>query len=76
MWYHVATGLTYLCKMVQQVVDYMDAAEVIYPDMQLHMEFDWSSGHSKRSDDGLAVASMNWGYGGKEKELRLDHLLR
>eukprot|EP01047_Picozoa_sp_COSAG01_P060206 COSAG01_NODE_7345_length_3242_cov_6.925867_1_plen_476_part_10 len=61
-------------QMVQQTVDYMDAAEVIYPDMQLHMEFDWSSGHSRRSDDGLAVASMNWGYGGKQQHLRPSKL--
>eukprot|EP01043_Picozoa_sp_COSAG02_P043525 COSAG02_NODE_3799_length_6215_cov_11.385710_1_plen_882_part_00 len=57
-------------KMVQQTVDYMDAAEVLYPGHQIHFQFDWSSGHSKRSDDGLCVGNMNWGYGGKQTALR------
>ena len=57
-------------KMVQQTIDYMDAAEVLYPGHQIHFQFDWSSGHSKRSDDGLCVGNMNWGYGGKQTALR------
>jgi hypothetical protein len=57
-------------KMVQQTKDYMDAAEVLYPGHQLHFQFDWSSGHSKRSDDGLSVGSMSWKYGGKQTILR------
>jgi hypothetical protein len=56
--------------MVLQTIDYMDAAEILYPDHQLHFQFDWSSGHSKRSDDGLSVGNMNWGFGGKQTLLR------
>jgi hypothetical protein len=61
-------------QMVEQTIDFMDAAEVVYPGHQLHMEFDWSSGHSKRSDDGLSVGSMNWGHGGKQHNLRPSKL--
>ena len=43
-------------KMVEQLRDFIDAAEVVYPEHQLQFQFDWSSGHSKRSDDGLCVA--------------------
>ena len=61
-------------KMVKQTIDYMDAAETLYPGRQIHFQFDWSSGHSKRSDDGLCVGNMNWGYGGKQTALRSSKL--
>ena len=80
--------------MAEQATDFLDMMEFLYPEMQVHCQFDWyvacthtrisllvtlhryrsdiagaggvrSSGHSKRSDDGLATGGMNWSYGGK-----------
>jgi hypothetical protein len=61
-------------KMLQQTIDYMDAAEVLYPNHQLHFQFDWSSGHAKRSDNGLSAMDVNLNYGGKQRRMR-DSLL-
>jgi len=57
-------------KMVEQTIDVMDCVDVLHPGHQAQMSFDWSSGHSARSDDGLAVGGMNNGYGGKQRKLR------
>ena len=54
----------------KQVVDVLDVLEVLYPDKQLVLEVDHSSGHAKYRPDGLHVSNMNVKYGGKQKELR------
>lgn len=48
----------------EQCVDIMDCFEVLYPDWQLVMEVDHSSGHAKYREDGLHVANMNMKWGG------------
>lgn len=48
----------------EQCVDIMDCFEVLYPDWQLVMEVDHSSGHAKYREDGLHVANMNVKWGG------------
>lgn len=48
----------------EQCVDVMDCFEVLYPDWQLVMEVDHSSGHAKYREDGLHVNNMNVKWGG------------
>jgi hypothetical protein len=55
-------------KMLTQTEDYMDAFETVYPDMQMVVQFDWSSGHAAGSGDGLNVNKMNSKWGGKNSE--------
>ena len=52
-------------KMLAQTEDYMDAFETVYPDKQMVVQFDWSSGHAAGSGDGLCVGKMNLKWGGK-----------
>ncbi|CAM9308723.1 unnamed protein product, partial [Sphacelaria rigidula] len=54
----------------QQVVDYMDVFEVMYPEKQLMLEVDHPTGHAKYREDGLHVGHMNVRYGGMQKLLR------
>jgi hypothetical protein len=54
--------------MVRQTEDYMDAFETIYPEKQLAIQFDWSSGHAAVSGDGLAASKMNFNWGGKNAD--------
>jgi hypothetical protein len=44
----------------------MDMMGFLHPDLQLVFLFDWSSGHAKKQDGGLAVLQMNSKYGGKK----------
>lgn len=55
-------------KMLTQTEDYMDAFETVYPNMQMVVQFDWSSGHAAGSGDGLNVNKMNSKWGGKNSE--------
>ena len=48
--------------------DFLDCFTVLYPDRQLILELDWSSGHGKQKDDGLVVARMNVKWGGKQAD--------
>ncbi|CAM9945874.1 unnamed protein product [Sphacelaria rigidula] len=43
----------------EQCVDIMDCFEVLYPDWQLVMEVDHSSGNAKYREDGLHVGNLN-----------------
>ena len=51
-------------------MDVMDCFNAIYPDKQLMIEIDHSSGHAKYRDDGLHVVHMNVKFGGKQRVLR------
>ncbi|CAN0430198.1 unnamed protein product, partial [Pylaiella littoralis] len=57
-------------KFKEQIEDVLDAAECLEPDLQLTVEIDHSSGHTKQREDGLHVSNMNVKYGGKQKVLR------
>ena len=46
-------------EIARQVADVIDVYETIYPEHQVVIEVDWSSGHAKAQDDGLAVVRMN-----------------
>lgn len=48
----------------EQCVYIMDCFEVLYPDWQLVMEVDHSSGHAKYREDRLHVGNMNIKWGG------------
>ncbi|CAM9669057.1 unnamed protein product, partial [Sphacelaria rigidula] len=48
----------------EQVVDYMDVFEVMYPEKQLMLEVDHSAGYAKYREDGLHVGHMNFDPGG------------
>ena len=56
--------------METQVSDIMDVFEHLYPNHQLLLKIDWSSGHSKMKEDGLHADNMNAKYGGKQSKLR------
>jgi hypothetical protein len=43
----------------------MDVLEILYPDMQILLEVDQSSGHLKEQSDGLMVNAMGIRWGGK-----------
>ena len=49
-------GYEDICK---QAMDVLDVYETLMPDRQVVMELDWSSGHAKQQEDGLAVNRMN-----------------
>lgn len=50
----------------EQVTDVLDMYESLYPNAQVLVEVDWSSGHSKHRDDALNVLSMSVNFGGKQ----------
>lgn len=50
----------------EQVVDVLDMYEALYPNAQVLLEVDWSSGHSKHRDDALNVLAMGVNFGGKQ----------
>jgi hypothetical protein len=50
-----------------QVNDLLDCFECLYPEYQLALEVDRSSGHTKKKVDGLTVEHMNLGVGGANK---------
>ena len=52
--------------MAEQVADVMDMMGFLHPDLQLVLLFDWSSGHTKNQDGGLAALQMNAKYGDKK----------
>ena len=52
-------------KMATQTEDVMCALRVLEPDIQQVHQYDWSSGHKKAKEGGLAISSMNFNYGGK-----------
>lgn len=51
--------------MAKQTEDVITAIQVLHQELQQLHQFDWSSGHKKRQLDGLAISSMNLGFGGK-----------
>ena len=57
-------------KFKVQVTDFLDCFDVLYPEMQLQMEIDWSSGHAKFPDGALNANPMAVGFGGKQPKLR------
>jgi hypothetical protein len=52
-------------KFQEQCIDFMDVLEILYPDMQILLEVDHSSGHLKEQSDGLMVNAMGIRWGGK-----------
>lgn len=50
----------------EQVEDMLDMYEALYPNAQVLVEVDWSSGHSKHRDDALNVSTMGVTFGGKQ----------
>lgn len=50
----------------EQVVDLLDMYESLYPNAQVLLEVDWSSGHSKHRLDALNVSAMSVNCGGKQ----------
>lgn len=50
----------------EQVCDVLDMYEALYPNAQVLVEVDWSSGHSKHREDGLNVSAMSVNMGGKQ----------
>ncbi|CAM9660150.1 unnamed protein product [Ectocarpus sp. 12 AP-2014] len=54
----------------EQIEDVLDVLDVVEPDMQVVVEIDHSSGHTRQREDGLHVGNMNVKYGGKQKVLR------
>ena len=42
-------------KFQEQCIDFMDVMEILYPNMQILLEVDHSSGHLKEISDGLMV---------------------
>ena len=53
-------------NIMEQMDDYRDCVEVLYPNHQIAMEVDWSSGHIKYDDDALKVTDMNVGWEEKQ----------
>ena len=51
-------------KMLEQVMEFIDAFNFLHPEDQALFIFDWSSGHSKYPLDALNVNCMNMKYGG------------
>ena len=52
-------------KMAAQTVDVMEALLFLKPNIQQVHQYDWSSGHKKNKEGGLATSSVNFYYGGK-----------
>ena len=52
-------------KMAYHMQDVMHAMSVLEPDIQQLHQYDWSSGHKKYTEGGLAVSSTSLNYGGK-----------
>lgn len=50
----------------EQVEDVLDMYECLYPNAQVLLEVDWSSGHAKHREDALNVAAMSVNFGGKQ----------
>ena len=57
-------------KFEVQLDDMLDCFEVLYPDWQLKIEIDWSSGHAKYREGALNAKSMNAGWGGTQPIMR------
>lgn len=51
---------------MEQIDNYIDCGEVLYPYHQLTMEVDWSSEHMKYEVDALRMTDMNVGWGEKQ----------
>ena len=58
-------------NMAAQTEDVMQALQVLEPDIQQLHQYDWSSGHNKSKDEGLAISSMNFNFGGKGEGWRV-----
>lgn len=53
-------------KMIEQVGEFIDVFEHIFPGCVADLSFDWSSGHAAYSSDALIVSNMNTSFGGKD----------
>ena len=58
--------------MAAQTEDVMHALQVLEPKIQQLLQYDWSSGHKKGKEGGLATLSVNFSYGGKGGKLLRD----
>ena len=52
-------------KFQEQCIDFINVLEVLYPNVQVLLEVDHSSGHLKEQSDGLMVNAMGLKWGGK-----------
>ena len=52
-------------KFQDQCIDFINVLEILYPDVQVLLEVDHSSGHLKEQTDGLMVNAMGLKWGGK-----------
>ena len=52
-------------NMAARTEDVMHALQVLEPDIKQLHQYDWSSGHKKSKDEGLAISSMNFNFDGK-----------
>ena len=52
-------------KMARQTEDVLWALQVLDLNIQQIHNYDWSSGHAKAKEGGVAISSMNLNYGGK-----------
>ena len=57
-------------KFAVQVDDILDWFDTLYPDYQMLLEVDHSSGHTKKKENGLSTENMNLEWGGKQSKLR------
>jgi hypothetical protein len=57
-------------KFEVQLVDLVEAFELLYPGYQLMVEIDWSAGHSKHRVGALNAIPMGVGYGGGQPIMR------
>ena len=55
---------------IVQMEDVCDVLFYLYPDCDICFEVDNSSGHGKAKEDGLNVAKMSSGWGGKQSKVR------
>lgn len=62
-------------KFQLQLEDLLDCTECLYPEYQIQVEIDWSSGHAKHLPGALNARSMAVGYGGAAQEQMRDTVL-
>jgi hypothetical protein len=57
-----------------QIEDLMDWLPVLFPGHHFILLLDQSSGHTKKREDGLDVANMNIGFGGKKPKMHASKI--
>jgi hypothetical protein len=58
----------------EQTENYLDCLECLYPDHQIVIEADWSSGHMKFAEDALIASNLNVNFGGKQPRVRETYI--